>query len=75
MRGPKSIQELVDSFKDEYSNMNDDNLYRVLRNLSALDIFNEEIGKRFSLGRLGKQLLNTKVHRLIMNLMSPKKLV
>jgi hypothetical protein len=71
MSRAKTIPELINELKEEYPNSNEANLYRLLRNLSALNLFQEE-GNQFSLSKSGKTLLDTKVHRLIINLLGPE---
>jgi predicted transcriptional regulator len=57
--------ELFYVFKEEFPGMSEDNLYRVLRNLSAVGLFNQDADNKFTLSSLGGGLLKPKIRQFI----------
>lgn len=62
---------MCDILKEKFSCINEHNLYRVLRNLSAVGIFKEDANKNFMLDPLGKELLIPAIHDFIMKNIGP----
>lgn len=64
--GQKSIDELFEILKADYPNLNKDNLYRLMRNLSAVGILKQDAGKSFLLGMYGEELLDSDIRECIL---------
>lgn len=63
----KNIDEIFGELKDQFPNLNKDNLYRLMRNISAVGLFQEDGSRNFTLGSLGQELLDDKIQAFILD--------
>lgn len=66
-KGSFSAIELSEKLKVHYPNIDSDNLYRVMRNLSAIGLFEIDVNSKFTLTSVGDQLLNENVREIILD--------